>query len=352
MLAFTNRAILPGNDATAFGTAFQPNSSVLAAASVQRSAGGGWTLSAISPDIGDDDAVRALVPLFRGNRPVLLYLHGNNNTPATCFDRCARLEEIYGVEVVGFSWPSEGHLASGDERPGLPAVVAADVIGDDANLAGIVQSNARQGSVQRKILRYHQAKINAQESADALARLTRLLGTARLYANQQKFSIAAHSLGAQLLQYGLPEMADGASLGAVSNIVLIAACTRADGHAAWLQKLRPAGQVFVTFNKHDLVLFGAFIADRQQTKLGADPGAKASLPWVRYVSFTNAQVGAGGHRYFIAESGRQVQKHALKLFKRIFRSEPDLRPEELDNPRLVYPLNCDADRLTCYMHAT
>ncbi|HLL19502.1 MAG TPA: alpha/beta hydrolase [Rubrivivax sp.] len=349
MLAFTNRTIATGSDATAFSTRFRPNGIELAAATAQRSAGG-WQLGAISPDISDDDAVRRLVPLFRGNRPVLLYLHGNNNSPGTCFERCARLEETYGVEVVAFSWPSEGHLASGVERPGLP-VGTADAIGDDANLAGVKDSNARQGSIQRKILRYHQAKINAQESADALARLSRLLGTARLYANRQKLSIAAHSLGAQLLQYGLGEMSDSASLGAVSNIVLIAACTRAEGHAAWLQRMRPAGQVFVTYNQGDLVLFGAYIADKQQTKLGAEPGTKATLPWIRYVSFTNAQVGAGGHRYFIAESGKAMPRHALKLFKRIFSSEPDLRPEELGNPRLVYPVGCDTDGLTCYMHA-
>ena len=349
MLAFTNRTVAPGNHATAFDTGFQPNGSELATATVQRSARG-WQLSRIRPAISDDDAVRLLVPLFRGDRPVLLYLHGNNNTPATCFERCARLEETYGVEVVAFSWPSEGHLASGLERPGLPEG-APDTMGDDANLAGIKHSNARQGSIQRKILRYHQAKVNAQESAAALARLSRLLGTARLYANQQKLSIAAHSLGAQVLQYGLGEMSDSASLGAVSNIVLIAACTRADGHAAWLQKMRPGGQVFVTYNQGDLVLFGAYIADKQQTKLGAEPGTKATLPWIRYVSFTNAQVGAGGHRYFIAESGKAMPRHALKLFKRIFSSEPDLRREELGNPRLVYPVGCDTDGLTCYMHA-
>jgi hypothetical protein len=120
MLAFTNRVVAQGDDASAFGTRFQPNGTELASATVQRKSGG-WQLSNITRAVSDDEAVRLLVPLFRGNRPVLLYLHGNNNTPSSCFERGARLEETYGVEVLAFSWPSEGYLASGLERPGLPA---------------------------------------------------------------------------------------------------------------------------------------------------------------------------------------------------------------------------------------
>ena len=130
-------------------------------------------------------------------------------------------------------------------------------------------------------------------------------------------------------------------------MALLASCTRAVGHKDWLAKIRPKGQTFVTYNKSDSVLFGAYIADGWQFKLGTDPTRdRLQSTSVRYISFSNSKVGFGGHGYFVLDD---MPKKSLKLFRRIFRSLRDLEAGEY--PRQVYPVGCDADGLTCYMAA-
>lgn len=348
MLVFTNRHVLAGvPDASAFTAAFTPLATGLSFGEVARS-GAGWALSGVERDGGDDTIVSTLVDRFRGDRQVLVYLHGNNNTPPDCFERCARLSEIYGVEVVGFSWPSEGLLSSGADLPGLDHT-ETDLAEGEANLRGIDERSGNEGAIGRKKRRYRQAKVNAQESVEALARLLRLLATARLYANGRKMSLAAHSLGAHLLQYTLDLDGAAESLGAASNIALLAACVRAAGHRDWVARLRPTQQLFITFNRGDSVLYAARIVDGNQIKLGADPGAERfAAPHVRYIDFTGAAAGnLGGHGYFVAASADKLPKRTRKLFGRIFAAERDLRDGEA--ARKVYPAGCDADGLTCYM---
>jgi len=343
MLIFTNRTIGAGATADVFGTRFTQQSPRLGLATVVKS-GGGWAVSGIDTDVSDQDAMNALQPLFNGNRPVLVYLHGNNNTPAKCFARCATLEAMYGVSVVGFSWPSEGYLASGEPVPEAGSDVPD---GDEDDMAGIAKGNQPPGRIKTKKLRYQQAKTNAINSGEALARFLRMLASARLFVNGRPFTLAAHSLGAHLLQYALDVSGATESVSSAQNVVLLAACVRASGHRDWVAKVRPKGQVFITCNKDDTVLTGASIADGNQVKLGADPGAdRLHAPYVRYVDFTHGEVGAWGHGYFVNDG---MPKKMEKLFERVFSSERDLQGNE--PPRKVYLLGCDADGLTCYMGA-
>jgi hypothetical protein len=124
MWIFTNREVDVGT--ASFTRRFQPGADTLGVARVTRTAGGALAVDDVQVDLGDDAMVQLLVPLFHGGRPVLVYLHGNDNPPAACFERCARLEEVYGLEVIGFSWPSEGFSSSGEDLPNLPAAAGAD----------------------------------------------------------------------------------------------------------------------------------------------------------------------------------------------------------------------------------
>lgn len=345
MLVFTNRILEPGPDEAAFTRRFMPGAGTLGLAEVQR-AGGGWALGAVTPQLSDDAALAALVALFQGPARVLVYLHGNNNTPAACFERCTRLQEIYGLQVLGFSWTSEGYLSSGDDLPNIDAGGAPDA--GEESLAEVRADNRGEGPIQRKLRRYRQAKVNAQESVEALGRFLRLVATARLYANAQPFTLAAHSLGAHLLQYTLEVEGATEALGAAYNVVLLAACVRAAGHADWLARIHPKGQVFVTYHPRDTVLYGAFLADGQQLKLGADPGAeRLHAPGLRYISFENGEVNAFAHGYFVAPAGKKMRKRPRELFERLFGSKRDL--EAGQPPRDLYPAGCDPDGSTCYM---
>jgi hypothetical protein len=339
MLIITNRRVSGSGSDTAFSGAFEPAQSLLSMADA-REQGGAWSLQALASEASDDAIVSALRRRFEGSRRVLLYIHGNNNTPQRCFERCALLGNIYGVEVIGFSWPSEGLLPDGHTLPGV-----ADIAGSEDDLADVRASNRTAGPIVQKARRYRQAKNNAQDSVDALARLLRLMAIARLQANAQPFSVAAHSLGNHYLQYTLDIEAAREALGAAQNVALIAPCVRAAGHGDWVGRLRPKGQVFITYNEGDSVLLGACIVDGQQVKLGTDPGGTLVRNGiVRYVCFTGSPVGLGGHGYFVHNG---IADKTRTAFGRMFGSAADIQAGEY--PRQVYVAGCDADGTTCYV---
>jgi esterase/lipase superfamily enzyme len=343
MLIFTNRAIENRGDESAFTARYEPAADRLGFAHVERAGNGAWQVKDIHADASDDEIVVELLAAFGGPRPLLVQLHGNNNTPASCFARTELFESLYDVEAIGFSWTSEGYLPDGSKLVGL----AEESSGDETDLKAVHADNRITGVIQDKIQRYQQAKINAKNSIDALARLFRLLGTARLAANAQPFSVAAHSLGAHFLQNTLAVAGATESLGTAHNVALLAPCVRAAGHREWLHRLHPAGQVVVTFNNADLVLAGAFFADNKETKLGANPGTELlETRTTRYIDFTGARNDAAQHNYFV-RSGMSAQTR--KILGRVFASEADIQPGEL--PRKIYPVGCDERRLTCFMAA-
>ena len=342
MLVFTNRDVVPEAGASAFQRSFVPGGHRIGVASATRDAAGKWGLSNIDADVTERDALDLLLPLFGGARPLLVFLHGNGHTPAHTFARCLQLETEYNAEVIAFSWASEGFLCDGNP---LPRLEGGEAPVEEMELAGVKPATRGNADSQQLSRRYRQAKVNAQDSVDALALFLRTLATARLISNAQPFTLAAHSLGAHLLQYTLEVSGASESTGTAHNIVLLAPCVRADGHTGWLHQLRPKGRTYVTFNKGDNVLFGAFVADGgKQQKLGADPGGPLLRgPGFRYISFSNAQTGMGGHRYYVDG----LTTESRRLFSRLFRSEADLQPGEPD--RKVYPVGCEADGSVCYM---
>ncbi len=352
MLMFTNRTTVEAADESAWTTHFSPCQSGLAMADVVPAPSGAtatsdaWRLQRHAPAVDDATAGHALVELFSGDRPVLVYLHGNNNTPAALFSRCALLERLYGTAVVGFSWPSEGLLHNGVSMPTVAALPDQPL--DENELSKVRSRHAVtvESAVAGAMDRYRQAKVNASQSIQAFERFARLLALARLSANRQPVTVAAHSLGAFLLQNALSLPGAAVALGAAQNVVLLAACCASAGHAQWLQLLHPAGQLVVTVNQGDSVLLGARIADRGEAKLGAEPGQKLIEQWVRYAHVDGAKVGRGGHGYFAQDA---MPADLKRLFLRIFSSQRDLGPGE--RPGTVYLGECDADGVTCRMRA-
>lgn len=343
MWMFTNRTVTAGNTDAAWTTRFTPYGTTLSLARVARS-GGGWRLQDAAVDVADAVAGPALRKVFAADRPVLVYVHGNNNTPAALFERCERLERLYDVEVVGFSWPSEGRLFDGS---GLAAVEAlAPQSFTEGEIAGVTEQAllTQQPGIAGVKQRYHQAKVNAVQSVQAFERFANLLALARLSAARQPYTVAAHSLGAYLLQQSLGHTGAATALGAAQNIVLLAPCCASAGHRTWLQLLHPAGQVVVTVNQGDSVLLGARLADRNEAKLGSEPGPKLVEQWVRYAHVEGGGLDLIGHSYF---AQNPMPDGLLRLFKRVFSSQRDLAPGE--SPRDVYPGGCDADGVSCWM---
>lgn len=126
MLIFTNRAL----ESRAGQPAVEPNraagSARLTLAALEhapQAAAAGWKVSQTDSDVDDADSMQALLPLFQGSGPHLIYLHGYNSTPAACFERCDRLQSLYGLEIVRFSWSSSRKYQP--EDGGQPGAAAA-----------------------------------------------------------------------------------------------------------------------------------------------------------------------------------------------------------------------------------
>jgi len=122
MLIFTSRELDSSTDESAFEPHFSASSARLALANLERAPeamAAHWNVSQADGDLDDADAMRTWLHLFQKPGPLLVYLHGYNGTPAACFERCDRLQSLYGLEVVRFSWSSKKYLADDGAPLGL-----------------------------------------------------------------------------------------------------------------------------------------------------------------------------------------------------------------------------------------
>ena len=121
MLIFTSREMQSGTNPSTFEPHFSARSALRALKNLERAPEGmaaDWEVSQADADLDDADALQTWLPLFQKPGPLLVYLHGYNDTPAACFERCDRLQSRYGLEVVRFSWSSRKHLADDGVSPG------------------------------------------------------------------------------------------------------------------------------------------------------------------------------------------------------------------------------------------
>lgn len=120
MLIFSSRELESRADALVCQQKFTAGLARRALATLEhtpQATAGNWKVSQIDSDVDDADSMQALLPMFQESRPLLLYLHGYNSTPAACFERCDRLQSLYGLEVVRFSWSSKKHRPGDGDLP-------------------------------------------------------------------------------------------------------------------------------------------------------------------------------------------------------------------------------------------
>lgn len=260
----------------------------------------------------DDEALKAMFDTaLSQKKPVLFYIHGFNNSFEEMVDTSARLERLYGVQVIGYHWPSEGFPSSG--LVGGYKNSKIQTYGDDILTGGTSPSFIRGVAV-----RYALAKVNAQLSATALNRAFKVMASACENHPQHRLSMAVHSLGVEFLKNTTELEGATSYLKQLVNVVLLAPCTNTNGHAGFLGQLQPKKKVYVTYANNDNILLAAKIADGH-VKLGADIGGSIELR-VRYVRFLqSAAAVTGAHSYFAVEDIEVSQS----FFKRVFSAGDD-----------------------------
>ena len=191
-------------------------------------ASGSWRVTLVE----EPDAVNATAPPSRevfdevcGNlidrsRHCVVFVHGFNQSFATGLKKCKEIQDTYGVEVVGFSWPS--------------------------NTGGVGLSE------------YEAAKASARLSVNALDRmlqkLSSYLGAHLLDDCSLSFNLLAHGASASMLEnlVRLPLFSRRARI--FDNVILHQADVDSPGHCEWVDRARLGKRVYITLNESDHVL--------------------------------------------------------------------------------------------------
>lgn len=251
------------------------------------------------------------------NKNVLFFVHGYNNNVEDVLERALRLEQLYGVEVIAFSWPANGGGAAGaasylsDKRDARASAGALDrCIG---RMAELVNELTKQQH--KKIISHVETQFRA--GMDHEKRNTLLLER-----QDEKCPISinmlAHSMGNYVYEYALiPGSSDAHTL-LFDNVILASADTNNLDHQKWVDKIPCRKSVYVTINENDnaLRLSRAKIGDEQLPRLGHYRHNLVSKQ-ANYVDFTDyGQVG-NSHAYFEGNAVEGITSPVYQFFLKV-----------------------------------
>jgi hypothetical protein len=229
-------------------------------------------------NIEDADAV--LDALFASRQPVVLYVHGRGNEPRKTArqDIVGKLESQYGIKVLMFNWNSRGFLFS---RP------------------------------------VDRARASAPNLRDTISRL----GTYRDAHPETAgvpVSLLVHSMGSIVLRPALDGLSLANQNGPIfSNILITESDEDAQGHNAWVERLRARNAILLTFNESDSTV------RRSNHGEGLTPlGLRPEPPLAGNAQYINATDRVGqAHRLF--DKGRLHGNVALcEIFTAMLRGAP------------------------------
>ncbi|MBX2862267.1 MAG: alpha/beta hydrolase [Leptolyngbyaceae cyanobacterium MAG.088] len=201
----------------------------------------------------------------------LFFVHGFNTGFNDALDIAYKIEQLYNLEVILFTWPSEGreHLELADS--------------------------------------YQDHKRDAALSIGALDRcLEKLAGYFTKYADQackRKFSLAMHSMGNYLFKRLLSSSIYQGETLLFDNIVMLSADVNNHDHAEWVDRVRFRNRLFITINEDDFALLAskALPGNEQQARLGHWT-KNLTARNATYLDFTDAAEIIAHHNYFTDES--------------------------------------------------
>jgi hypothetical protein len=240
---------------------------------------------------------------------VLLFVHGFNNTPEEILNRCEGLSQTYGVEVVAFSWPSNGGGLKGvpdyldDKRDAQASVVAFDRV---VAIAHQMIELARATFI---------SDLEKELNADATLSGEEMHAILAIEAEKHcpfRVSMMLHSMGNYLLERTLKSSALRGQLLVFDNIIMAAADVNNPGHASWLEPLQTRNRLYVTINEDDNALRASRMkgGDEQLARLGHHR-RELYASNATYVDFTDAPKIGNSHAYF---EGTPIQNQNVRSF--------------------------------------
>lgn len=250
---------------------------------------------------------------------LVFFVHGYNNDVEAVLERAQGFEDMYGVEVVVFSWPANGGgnlggLASylSDKRDALASVGALDraIVKLDGYLKEM--NEAQRASVEKEA---HAKYVHDADAWD--------VHYARAMQRACPFTVnlVLHSMGNYIFKHYMGSSTFSGNRLVFDNVVLAAADTNNPGHAEWLDRVQCRRRVYVTINENDIALRASRMktGEEQKARLGHYPYDLGSRRAV-YVDFTRARGVDDSHAYF---EGKPATKNPAvrEFFRRALNGE-------------------------------
>lgn len=238
-------------------------------------------------------------------RNLVFFVHGFNNDVKAVLDRAETFEQMYGVEVVAFSWPANGGGVSGvasykdDKRDALASSGALD-------RTLVMVSNYLQEIHAQHVKRVE--KIANERYANDGEAWDKFFTAESQKWCPFKITLVAHSMGNYLFKNLLKSSTYHGGLLLFDNVVLVAADTNNDAHADWVDSIQCRGRIFVTINEEDGALKASRMkmGEEQKARLGHYTYGLDSKRAV-YVDFTRADGVGDSHAYF---EGDPIRKNS------------------------------------------
>lgn len=234
-------------------------------------------------------------------RPWLLFVHGNNQNTRKNLEKCRKLEEIHGVNVIAFSWPA---------RPFSFLKRVLNLVAPPYRFPPLVEVIKRLIASKRR--QYKKARANAEQSEPHLAAMFSMVHEAffdRL--EGAKPTLLVHSLG----NYVVERAVRAGSLGEqrmFGNALFHQADVEHAVHAEWLNRSRfkNSETLTVTVNENDWVLFSAYVGNKGVKRLGQVDEALVG-EGVTYFDLTEGERVGVKHNFFHMEASTNPHIHRL-----------------------------------------
>lgn len=233
----------------------------------------------------------------------LLFIHGDSKTPIDAAVRGLDIQNLYGVKVIVFSWPSM--LNKGN---------------------GIKNFKNSRLNVEAGLIQFRELLFTIQKYKRSM-----------IWPKENNISLFMHSLGNYYIELAIKEkLLDGLEQNLFDNVIINAASIEQEGHNLWLDELNISENIYVISNKKDINLNGARVFTSMGEQLGIGPEKPLAKNAI-YIDFTKA-VGfkippGASHTYFIGPVSSESPYIRQFYFSIFHGDQPNLKDTELFLPR-------------------
>lgn len=256
------------------------------------------------------------------NRNCVFYVHGYNTNFRNALESAKHIQDLYGVEVILFSWPSMG---AGEGRENI----GKDLIGTvnykrDKRIAA--QSRVALDRTFEHLHRYIQHSLVdveqqvIRETGGGEFSPSRMDGILARGCNQ-RFTLFCHSMGNYLFKDLLKSSIYQGETLLFDNVILCAADVNNDGHETFVDRIQHRRQIYITINQNDFALFFSRMkfGSKQKARLGHYARNLTSQTAI-YLDFTEAEHVKRSHSYFSDDAAKKNES-IFEAFNSMFNGE-------------------------------